>query len=186
MGDATVAQTTLEQIAARLDDLESREQIRTCLYRINRGMDRIDGQMMASGFFPDATVRWATPEPMSFDTWFELAMAMQQKTKRVQHLIGNIMIELHGDTAYVESYEIGRHLTPIGDAMKDLIIAARYIDTFERRNGEWRIARREKVPDWLRIMEGSDPAYDNAVRPGRRDDQDTSYQAFGKDVFRVA
>lgn len=173
----------LDALAAQVEKLAAREQIRSCLYRINRGMDRIDGELMASGFFADAKVLWGTPEPMDFDTWFPLAMAMQQKTKRAQHLIGNVLIDLRGNEADVESYEIGRHLTPMGGEMKDLIIAARYIDRFVRREGEWRIIHREKVPDWIRIMEGSDPYFDSVPVPGRRDGQDVSFKAFGADAF---
>lgn len=179
----TVNHSSIEALSRQVDELVSREQIRTCLYRINRGMDRIDADLLASGFFADATVRWGTLEPMDLSVWLEAALKMQQKTKRVQHLIGNILIDLQGDTANVESYEIGRHLTPMGDAMKDLIIAARYLDSFERRNGEWRILRRDKVTDWKRIMEGEDPSFELIPLRGTRDRSDISFQLFGENAF---
>jgi hypothetical protein len=38
----------------RPDELSSKEAIRERMYRINRGMDRIDRELMHSGFHPDA------------------------------------------------------------------------------------------------------------------------------------
>jgi hypothetical protein len=171
------------QLALQVKQLCAKEDIRTCLYRINRGMDRVDADMLASGFFPDAKVRWATPDRVAFAEWLSAALAMQRKTQRVQHLIGNILIELNGDAANVESYEIGRHLTPMGEEMKDLVIAARYVDKFECRNGEWRIVQRDKTVDWIRIVQGDDPLYNHATLQGRRDGSDVSFEVFGKAAF---
>lgn len=177
-------QARLDTLSLQVDALSSREDIRTCLYRINRGIDRIDADLIASGFFPDAKVRWGTPNAVSFDEWLRAALAMQQKTQRVQHLIGNVLIELDGERAHVESYEIGRHLTPMGPAdMKDLIIASRYIDVFERREGRWRIVRRDKVVDWVRIMEGTDPVYEHVPLVAQRNAQDVSFEQFGSRPF---
>ncbi|MEH3036420.1 MAG: nuclear transport factor 2 family protein [Sphingomonas adhaesiva] len=183
MADGQEAQARIEALEKQVEALAANEAIRTCLYRINRGMDRIDRDLLASGFFPDAKVRWATPDAVDFAQWLETALAVQQKTQRVQHLIGNVLIERDGDRARVESYEIGRHLTPMGEDMKDLVIAARYIDTFEQRGGEWRIVRRDKVADWIRIMEGSDPLFEKIPLAGRRDRSDVSFELLGANVF---
>lgn len=173
----------LEALTKRVDELSSKEAIRECIYRINRGMDRIDAKLLGSGFHPDAKVQWATPDAKDFNVWLETALAMQQKTQRVQHLVGNILIELRGDEADVESYEIGRHLTPLPDGMKDLIIASRYVDKFSRRNGVWKIHHRVKVADWIRIMDGSDPLWDHAATRGARDATDVSMIQFGQSAF---
>ncbi|WP_051377486.1 nuclear transport factor 2 family protein [Paraburkholderia dilworthii] len=179
----TEQQSRIDALTQRVNELVAREDIRTCLYRINRGMDRIDAELLASGFFPDARIRWGTPEAVDFGEWLQAALAIQQKTEHVQHLIGNILIDLEGDRARVESYEIGRHLTPMGDDMKDLIIASRYIDTFEKRESRWRIVRRDKVVDWARIMEGSDPVYQHASLAGQRNSSDISFEMFGEKPF---
>jgi hypothetical protein len=176
-------QTQIDALTAKLDALASKDAIRDCLYRINRGIDRVDERLLTSGFHPDAGVRWAAKEAVPVADWVKAAIKVQRTTQRVQHLIGNVLIELDGDNAHVESYEIGRHLTPIKDEMKDLIIAARYIDKFARRDGEWRIVRRDKVVDWIRIMEGSDPYWDQVPVRGRRDDQDLSFEAFRARAF---
>lgn len=173
----------LEALIERVDELSSKEAIRECIYRVNRGLDRIDGLLLGSGFHPDAKIQWGTTEAMDLPTWLEKSLEMQHRTQRVQHLVGNILIELRGDEADVESYEIGRHLTPLPDGMKDLIIASRYIDKFVRRGGAWKIVHRIKVGDWIRIMEGADPLWDHLQLRGARDATDVSMVQFGATAF---
>jgi hypothetical protein len=182
--DSTVElRTRIEALARQLGELSAKDTIRDCIYRINRGIDRIDEPLMASGFHPDAMVRWGTKEHVDLATWIKEAIRVQHTTQRVQHLVGNILIDLRGDEADVESYEIGRHLTPLPNGMKDLIIASRYIDKFARRDGTWRIVRRDKVADWVRIMEGTDPLYEHIPARGERDGTDISFALFGANAF---
>lgn len=185
METQTELQSRVDEIAKRLDELCSKEAIRECIYRINRGMDRIDRDLMVSGFHSDAKVRWGTAEPMELNTFIEAGIKIQHTTSRVQHLIGNILIQLQGEQAEVESYELARHLTPLGEEKKDLIIASRYVDKFSRRGGAWRIDRRDKVVDWIRIFEGADPLFDNAPMKGRRDGEDVSFAMFGERAFHA-
>ena len=71
----------------------------------------------------------------------------------------------------------------VGNEWKDLIYSARYLERFSRRNGEWKIDFRFKIIDWMRIMEGSDPSFDNVPAQSRRDRDDMSYKIFGDKVF---
>jgi hypothetical protein len=107
------------------------------------------------------------------------------------HFIGNLLIEfVSEDVALVESYvRTIQQYPPHGkaqlaqltggasgrpDAAMDMFTSSRYIDRVERRNGEWRIARRDLAQDWKQLVEVQ---YD-ALRPhegwiiGRRDGQD--------------
>jgi hypothetical protein len=43
----------------------------------------------------------------------------------------------------------------MNDEKYDLVAGARYIDRMEKRNDEWRIARRVVQIDWIREYEGS-------------------------------
>ena len=70
---------------------------------------------------------------------------------QTQHMLGNIYIEIHGNSAAVESYFQAYHrLRGEGDHRFDIICAGRYVDRMEKRDGEWRIARRELAYDWYR------------------------------------
>jgi hypothetical protein len=60
----------------------------------------------------------------------------------------------------------------------DLLTGSRYADRFERRNGEWRIARRTLIQDWKQLVEVSPNApkiLDHWVS-GKRNRQDFIYQ----------
>lgn len=167
----------------QLAPLVAKDEIRNCLYRINRGMDRIDRALMLSGFHHDAQVCWAAPDYVPLDQFIEVAMRVQATTSRVQHMLGTILIDLGDDHANVESYEIGRHLTPMPDGEKDLFIAARYIDRFSCRSGTWRIDRRLKLIDSIRVVEGHDSKYDGVPHKGLRSRDDPSYALFGNATF---
>ncbi len=178
--DSTARIAQLEQ---QLATLVAKDEIRECLYRINRGMDRIDRELMLTGFHEDAQICWAAPDYVPLAVFIEIAMRVQGTTSRVQHLIGQTLIDLSGDYASVETYEIGRHLTPMPDGEKDLFIAARYIDRFSRRDGRWRIERRLKLVDSIRVVEGNDTKYDHVPHKGLRNREDPSYALFGTATF---
>jgi hypothetical protein len=138
--------TSTTRIAAELAD---REAIRECLYRYARGIDRLDADMLRSAYWPEAIdkhleFRGNTEE---FIAWaFPVMGAMDQ----TMHMIGNILITIHGATADVESYFYGYHRVMIEGRKTDVIGAGRYLDRFEKRDDEWRIIERLVMTDWFR------------------------------------
>ena len=54
-----------------------------------------------------------------------------------------------------ESYGVSVHQTANGPASKNLVVGFRFVDRFERRDGEWRIAARAATTEWTRVL---DPA----------------------------
>lgn len=184
MNDRSDLNTRLDALERQVAELQSKEAIRDCIYRINRGMDRVDEVLIASGYHQDAELRWRSETFVPIADWLKTAIPFMSKSSRVQHLIGNILIDVRGDEADVESYEIARHLSPKDGKLHDLITASRYLDRFARRDGMWRVLRRVKVTDWLRVMEGEDPVYDTAKPHGSHDRSDISYAFFGADPFR--
>jgi hypothetical protein len=62
-----------------------------------------------------------------------------------QHVLSNVRFEIDGDVAFGESYVVMRSAT--ADAAHTSAFA-RYVDRFERRDGEWRIAYRRLVHEW--------------------------------------
>jgi hypothetical protein len=63
-------------------------------------------------------------------------------------MIGNILIQIDGNKAAVESYLWSVAVLP-GDKPHQVFCAGRYLDRFEKRNDEWRIAERVVVHDWF-------------------------------------
>lgn len=164
----------------RLAKLEARAEIQDCVLRFCRGLDRIDRTLMESAFHPDATVKYGAIFTGPAQPFLDATIVNQAKQRETQHLVGNILIDLDGDTASVESYELARHKSPRDGEMVDLILAMRTLDRFERRDGVWRIAHREKVMDWARIMTGTDGVFENSpLKKASRDGNDASYAALG-------
>lgn len=132
-----------------LAELVDREAIRECLYRYSRGVDRLDAAMIRSAYWPDAVDEHLefTGNAEEFIAWSFPIMGTMDQT---MHLIGNVLMQIEGDRADVESYFYGYHRVTTPEGKADVIGAGRYIDTFEQRQGEWRIARRLVQTDWFR------------------------------------
>lgn len=166
----------LAEALAEIDRLRSLEAIRTCLYSVSRAIDRIDAELLRSAFHPGATIHYGKLYDGDVEGWIDSAMAHQRTQSQRQHLIGNIYIRLHGDEAVAESYELDRHVTPMNGEVRDLVLAARTLDRFARRNGEWRIVERTKVTDWGRNIAADGAVYANSPLPKGQDDRsDPSY-----------
>jgi SnoaL-like domain len=164
---------------AEIDRLRTIEAIRECVYRVCRGIDRIDGELLRSAFHPDATVRFGKLYDGGLEGWIDSVVTFQRRQFQAHHLVGNINIKVDGDRAFAESYELARHKTPIDGELRDQVLAMRTLDRLSRRDGEWRIDERTKVVDWGRIISAGEAAYDNSpLEKGRRDQSDASYRLF--------
>ena len=160
------------------DELADREAIRDCLYRYSRGVDRCDEEALRSAYWEDAfddhVLFSGTREP--FIAWVLPALRAMERS---MHMIGNILIRVHGNHADVESYYYGYHRLHNGTCSYDSIACGRYLDRFERRNDEWRIADRKVVVDWFRdYPDAGDWAkgpLGMQLEPGGRHPTDVSY-----------
>jgi hypothetical protein len=162
---------------AEVERLSAFEAIRNCLYRVCRAIDRVDADLLRSAFHPDAVIHYGKLYEGEVEGWIASAIAHQSTQSQRQHMIGNILIQVDGDQAVAESYELDRHKTPMNGEVRDLVLGARTLDRFARRNGEWRIVERTKVMDWGRTIVGDDAVYQNSPLPqGGNDTSDASYQ----------
>jgi hypothetical protein len=134
----------------QLQQLLDREAIRDCLYRYCRGIDRMDEEALRSAYWPDATDCHGAWRGTA-SGFIEAALEKLRTSGRLVHLIGNILIELNGDSAAVESYFIAlQEEADAQGAPQECLLAGRYVDQFEKRNGQWRVAARTVVYDWQR------------------------------------
>lgn len=161
------------------DELPDREAIRECLYRYARGVDRLDEEMIRSAYWPDAI-----DDHLNFvgtvDQFVDMAFPLMRRMDQAIHMIGNILIDMRGDEADVESYFWGiQRITGEGGTKQDVIAAGRYLDRFARRQDEWRIARRMVMTDWFRHFpdsaDWSKGLMGIPVEPGGRFPDDASY-----------
>jgi 3-phenylpropionate/cinnamic acid dioxygenase small subunit len=144
MTEATDAHTQA-RVAALLD----RQDILDALTRFARGMDRFDRDAFLSAFHPDAEVAagpYVGPPDALYDWARDLHDHGQSAT---QHVLLNHSCDLAGDVAHTETYYlfIGRNRDE-----SNWMAGGRYIDRFERRNGEWRIAVRSTVVEYSGLL----------------------------------
>jgi SnoaL-like domain len=157
----------MTDVAKRLTELLDREAIRDCMYRYCRGIDRADEAALRSAYWPDATDqhgRYSGP----VEGFFELVKQGHSAAPRNIHQVSNILIEFASEAvAVVESYFNALQRSRRKDGtFSQVLLAGRYCDRFEKRNGEWRVARRVVVYDW--VEEQAPPAETEEVRFGLR------------------
>lgn len=170
----TAAAVDMVQVRQLLD----REAIRQCLLRYTRGVDRHDDELILSAFWPDALIGYGQADPLHpapFVPWVN--EEHRDKFEQNQHHITSQTIELDGDTAHVESYVIHFLLGSQRKIGPHTIGSGRYIERYERRGGEWRIAVREYIPDALfAAVPLVDLCPEGIGCRGKRDRSDLSYQ----------
>jgi hypothetical protein len=145
--------TTIDdELRQRIEALEAKDAIRSCLHLYCRGIDRRAPEIVRQVFWEDATVEYgmfagtAVEFATSISSWFEAG-----GVGNTAHLLGNITIALDGSIAYTEAYLHAHHrLTNAKGTYYDSVFGGRYHDRFECRDGRWRIAFRRLVFDWFR------------------------------------
>lgn len=108
-------------------------------------MDRFDRDLFLSAFHPDATIA-AGPFVGRPDALYDWASALHEQGQvATHHNLLNHTCDLEGDTAHTETYYlfVGRNRDET-----HWLAGGRYIDRFERRDIEWRIALRTNVLEW--------------------------------------
>jgi ketosteroid isomerase-like protein len=151
------------------------QEIRDCLMRYCRGIDRGDGDILRSAYHDDATEHHGPFEGLVAD-FVPFVLEVLANVEVCLHMVTNIHIEVNGDKALSEAYFVAIQRES-GEAVEDYI-AGRYLDQFERRQGEWRIAHRQVMLDWSRRepFHGPSPYGPLASFPlSRRDSGDALY-----------
>lgn len=132
---------------ARLAELVDRSEIRDCVDRYCRGMDRLDRDLARSAYHDDAIddhVAFVGP----VEDFLDWSFAYHATQVRHQHFITNHLVELDGDVAHGETYYLFVG-TMLDEAAPLTISGGRYLDRFERRGGRWAIAARVCNVEWM-------------------------------------
>jgi len=138
-------------VPAAFGAIADRAEIYATLVRYCRGVDRRDAAMIRSTYHPDAHDDHGTYQGDldGFVTFVEAEVWSRFRT--TMHKLGQAAIEIDGDSATSETYAVCHHVAAEGgrDRM-DSVMGIRYLDRFERREGEWRIVRRKLLWEWIR------------------------------------
>lgn len=166
-----------------LDALIAKDQIRDVLMRYCRGVDRGDTELLKSCYHPDATDDHGHWKGNGHEFADFIVGSIAARAHHTTHAVANVLIELDpadADRARAESYAVAylRRTTDAGEEWLDLF-SGRYVDRFERRAGEWRIADRVVVHDWSTSTKldaaTSFPLPMDGFAQGHRDRTDPAY-----------
>jgi len=152
--------------------------IRRVVLRYCRGVDRMDEPLVRSCYHPDATDSHGSFEG-GLDEFLVWVWRLLGRYTMTMHYVANQLVDgLGPDRARCESYGIAVHRTEGGEARGNLTTGFRFVDDFDRRGGEWRIARRVATTEWVRAV-GEDEWWPipPAMLTGRRDRTDAVYEA---------
>jgi hypothetical protein len=122
----------------KLRELIDRSEIWQVMQRYGRGLDRLDVELARSCYFDDAIEDHGdyVGAPDDFIAWANMT---SETFIDYHHGLMNHSCELDGDNAYCETYYL---FTGVARKAPHLLSMGRYIDHFQKRNGEWRIANR--------------------------------------------
>lgn len=163
----------------RLHILWAKEEIRKKLYTYTRACDRNDIELGASVFTEDSVYDCGENFKGSGRAFFEWCIPTHQNYFAVtNHNLGNILIEVNGDTAVSESYihAFNVYIPQIDPEGRSIVTddRGRYLDEWKCVNGEWLIAKRR----FIRDIHSQYPVADFQSTWGARDASDPSYELF--------
>ena len=159
--------------------LEDDREIRNVLYRYCRGIDRMDFELVRSCYWPGARDDHGAFKG-TVDEFIDWISRLLPRNDVTTHQLTNILIESEGDdhVAFVETYGMADHQTIGGPDAHNSTICFRYLDRFERRQGEWRIADRFCTTEWVRVhAQETIFTPDERFERGRRDRTDRVYRS---------
>jgi hypothetical protein len=161
-----------------VDELCARAEIHHVLMSYFRHVDRLNLGLVRDLFFDDAYLNYRSYQGSIGGFVDEYLVDLPLRYARTVHFAGNVIIDLEGDAARTETYCIGHHTwnPEFRSDASFMVVWLRYLDRFERRHGEWKIARRDVVYDWVRTAHAGEWGEIAAEYSGRRWPNDLVYQ----------
>ena len=161
---------------AILHEILARQQIHDAVMRYARGVDRLDRDLILSSYHADAIDDHGAFRGSADELADWILERHVGKIPSCTHFIGNSLIRVDGDVACGEIYSSVVYRVASEEGMKDMMAFGRYLDRFERRDGEWKIAERKVLSEMDRIdsVNEESPSISYGVQ-GTRDKRDPSY-----------
>ncbi|WP_432842562.1 nuclear transport factor 2 family protein [Dactylosporangium sp. CA-092794] len=163
-----------------MSDVEAEFAIRRVLMRYCRAIDRMDEPLLRSCYHPDATEDHAGFRG-GVDDYVTWVWALLGKFTMTMHVVANVLVEPDGpDAARAESYGVAYHRDERSpdNPRRNYSSGFRYLDRFERRDGDWRIASRLVAVEWSRV-EGGFIDLPPGITRGARGGADPLYERRG-------
>lgn len=159
--------------------------IQEVLAKHSRGVDRADETILKSCYWPDSTVAYGgfNGNAHEFCTYLPNGIKRYYAT---QHTITNILADIRGNRAQVETYVTAYHYRREEDGSgTEMTYLGRYLDRFEKRGNVWKIRHRQVLMDWNQNTTASSinqgPPFDGLAR-GTRYPEDPMYAMLAEKV----
>jgi len=177
-----------ENMKNMIQQVWDRQEIEQLMYRHARSLDRMDGELMKSTYWPEGIEEHQDPIYPTLFHWNDnahdfvpIAMKGFANLKVTQHRISNVLIELDGSKATAETYVLAYHVhTDENGVDQEGILGGRHHFKLEKRGNDWKIMYRSTSFDWNQNKEASDvwsDDFDDKFKPGRFNDKtDRSYK----------
>jgi hypothetical protein len=170
--------------SASVVDTSGIEQV---LYRYCRSMDRMDKQLTLSCFMPDADMSYGIlyrGKPAGFVEWlWPVHAAMVNHS----HMIGNVLVESVDGVLVSEAYVQVTLRSSDENGQFDIVSKGRYLDSWNAKNGVYRISERMYVSDLSTVVPVTERSLGAVLHPnalqnkqpaGTRNEHDPSYTLF--------
>ena len=131
--------------------LDERE-ITQLVHRYGTALDDRDWALLRSCFTDDAVTVYEGPvggEFTGYEAIEQVCRGALEPLDKSQHMIGNVTVELDGDTATAQCYLYAQHVrtgAPGGDLC---MLGGRYTDRLARTRDGWRFTRRRLETWWI-------------------------------------
>ncbi len=136
-------------IEEQVEELNRERLIRQKLQLYCRGIDRCDPDLIASVYHPDGTDDHGSFVGLGADFASYATEHLRKGSESTTHFLGESLFDFVApDHASVETYVQAIHRRVDDEGIFFEKFGGRYVDRFEKRHGEWRIAHRLCVHDW--------------------------------------
>lgn len=167
----------LAAMEAKMQELLDRQAIFDCIKRNSRGNDRFDVELISSSYHSDGIHELGETQIEGKDYGEHANHAHSALFEVNLHNVTMHACEIDGDVAHTESYVIGLFADKGGETSR--MLAGRYIDRLEKRDGEWRIMLRratvEVAMEGKAILPNGKTPPGSGYLKGNRDRNDPSY-----------
>jgi hypothetical protein len=119
------------------------------LNRYAQGVDRRVFEQIEACYWPDGSDNRVDGSIADYVNWLrEVLPNVATSTHQYTNVL--IDVDLDGDTATSEAYCLNMSVfaDPVAQGRQRLTTCLRYLDHWQRRDGEWRILHRVVVRDW--------------------------------------
>ncbi len=153
MSEASI-EARLARVEKELKELKDREAIREVVHRYCQAVDRCDLELLISCYHSDSYDDHGFFAGNGHDFARYVIPVLQQIDSSI-HSITNSRIDLSGVRAYCASQWSVVHRLKRKGKYTDFLHDGRYLDIFEKRDGEWKILHRVVVNDmdrWVHTL----------------------------------